>query len=530
MKLTKQDIKTALSGEWILEGAPEMCAGVSADTRKPLAGQVFFALKGPRFDGHDFLPEALRKGAALLIASDEQKIQAFLPLAAGGLSSRKPRRPSRRSASARPAQAGLLRVEDSLAALQKLAAFWKQKLRLKLIAVTGSVGKTSVKEFTKAFLPGGTGASPGNFNNDYGAPFSLLSFEKPGRFFVQEIGASAKGEISRLTRLCDPLAVAVTTIGPAHLDGFGDMQTLAREKQQIYERAPRAAQVFNEDNPWTAKMLEKTKKRRKTTAKKILSFSGENRLADVFLSLVQESAGRMRVKGHIGGGRGEAEVGFSGRAGLQNLMCAAGLALSAGVRPENIWRRLPDLRLPSGRQNRIEWKEKGVLILFDAYNANPLSMEAFLEQCDKERGAAAAPGLASGPGGLIGKAAAGAQKQSRRGRERLPRGRRRLFLVLGDMLELGAEAASRHKRLGSHPIVQSADFVWHVGRYGDIVRAALCGKGSAFKGRFVQSLQYEAGRLAERDLRRGDIVGIKASRSLRLERALFDLTGRSMAF
>ena len=555
MKLAKQDIKAALEGEWILEGPAETFAGVGADTRKPLTGQVFFALKGRRFDGHDFLPEALQKGAALLIASDAQKIQALLPFAAGSAAgspqnrssqNRNPqscssqsggsagrRSPSRNKRRAAPdnVPAGLLLVKDSLAALQSLAAFWRQKLRLKLIAVTGSVGKTSVKEFTKALLPSKTGASPGNFNNDFGAPFSLLSLKEPGRFFVQEIGASAKGEISRLTRLCDPFAVAVTTIGPAHLDGFGDMQTLASEKQQIYERAPRAFQVFNEDNPWTAQMLQERKKAA-GKPEKILAFSGKNRRADVFLSIAEESgAARMKVKGLIGGREGAEEICFSGKAALQNMMCAAALALAAGVRPENIWRRLPELRLPAGRQNRIEWKERGVLILFDAYNSNPLSMEAFLEQCGKERAAPVPSALATFPDGpnLEGASGGGRRHGETAGRGSSGGGRR-LFLILGDMLELGAEAAWRHSRLGADPVVQSADFVWHIGRHGDIVKAALCGKGSAFKGRFVQSLQYEAGLLPERDLRAGDIAGIKASRGFRLERALFDLTGRSMVF
>ena len=472
--LSKKDLKQALKGQWHTEGKASVFSGIGTDTRKSLKGQVFFALKGPHFDGHDFLFEAQKKGAALLIASHQEKIQAFLE--------------------SQP-NTGLLQVEDTLKALQNLAVFWRKKLKLKLICFTGSSGKTTTKQFTQTLLSSEkVFSSPHSFNNHWGVPLSLLSAREQEAFFIQEIGASHKGEIAALTSLCDPFVAGVTSIGPAHLEGFGNMENLSLEKQQIYEKSPQAHWLFNEDNPFTQKMLKNlSAKREKKTSSTIFTFSGKNQKASVFLSILQEKRNEMDIEGMIDGVPGQAKVFFSGECQLENLMCACAAALACQINPKDIWQRIPKCQLPPGRQSWFEWKERQISILFDAYNANPLSMEVFLKQCHKS--------------------------QTRKSR---------LSFILGDMKELGEKSEEHHKKLCQNPSLQSADFIWYVGEHGDIVETTL--KATSFKGEFVKSKSYEKSLLLKlkKYLQPHDILGIKASRSLKLEQALLDLTGQKV--
>ena len=467
MILSKRDLKEALpEGKWHWESRTERFVSVSTDTRKPLKGTVFFALKGQHFDGHDFLTQASDNGAALLIASDKKKIASFI----------KAGKPN----------CGLIQVEDTLKALQSTAVFWRKKLGLKLICLTGSSGKTTTKQFTSDLLPKAF-ASPGSFNNHFGVPLSILSVKRKKGVLVQEIGASHKGEIRALTHLCEPLIAAVTAIGPAHLAGFNNMKSLAKEKQQIYEKSPNAKWIFNEDNPWTRRMLSCMKGTK--PPEEIFTFSGINKKARVCFFIVQEKRMSMRIKGLIEGVSGSANLHFSGCWQLENLMCAASLALAGGARPETIWQRLSLCRMPPGRQNWFELRKRKVGILFDAYNANPLSMQAFLQQCHKYK-------------------------------------KGRLILILGDMKELGAKSASYHKSLGQSEYLRNADVLWYIGQHADLIKQTL--KTNSFKGEFIQSESYEKNSLKKinKQLRPGDTVGIKASRSLKLEQALSDLTGR----
>lgn len=470
MFLSIQDFKEALpKGNWLKEPRRKRFLSVSTDTRKPLKGTVFFALKGKQFDGHDFLTQAALKGAALLIASDKKKIESFM------------KRP-------RQQNCGLLQVQDTVKALQSTAVFWRQKLELKLLCLTGSSGKTTTKHFASHLIPK-VSASPGSFNNHFGVPLSILSVKNKKGGLVQEIGASHKGEISTLTRLCDPLVAAVTSIGPAHLSGFKNIKSLVKEKQQIYENSPKAKWVFNEDNPWTRQMLSSLKK--KKSAEEIFTFSAKNKNSKIWLSIVQEKRKSMRVKGSIEGISGNTNLSFSGPHQLENLMCAASLALAAGINPKTIWQRLPLCRMPEGRQNWFELKNKKVNILFDAYNANPLSMNAFLKQCHKHKTG-------------------------------------RLIFILGDMKELGAKSSSYHKSLGQSEHLKRGDVIWYIGEYGNLIGRTL--KAGGFKGQFIQSDSYKKSKLKKINtlLKPADTIGIKASRSLKLEQALFDLTGQSI--
>ena len=460
-------------------------SGVGADSRLHLPQKIFFALKGPVFDGHDFLPEAFQNKAAAFVLSDRQKAAGFLK----GLKN----------------PPLVLIVEDSLKALQDFARFWRNKLRLKIIAVTGSNGKTTVKHFTKAFIQDRSAYfSPKSWNNHWGVPLSILSVSQPESLLVQEIGTGGPGEIAPLTALCDPQAAAVANVGPAHLKGFGSMKALAWEKQQIYLHSPKAEWVFNRDNSWTEAMLQQlsSKKPAKNAAAEaaaevqISTFSKEiSKKPRIALWSGEKSAFSSQVEGVVDGLKGSACLSFAaGEEERSNLMCAMALAGTCGVAAEDLWKRLKRCRPPKGRKQWLQAERpKPFSVLFDAYNANPASMRLFFNILETKKP---------------------------------------LGFVLGDMKELGPFAKPFHKALSEHPALQKAGFVLYIGEYGAVVEKALQDKN--FKGNFFWEPGGEAGGKAlqflTKEIQPRSVIGFKASRAFRLEDLLFRLTGIKITY
>ena len=487
-RLSRKSLLKAVQGEAFQPEKPGRAAagpwlsGVETDSRKPMEGKVFFALKGPVFDGHDFLREAWRQGAAALVIHDEKRAAGFLR-GADFLEGGPPNQ-------AKPPAPFVIKTPDTLKALQDLAVFWRKKLRLKIAAVTGSCGKTTVKAFAKTLMsPLSAAASPKSYNNQWGVPLSILSAGEPGGALIQELGTSRPGEIAFLSSLCAPSVAAVTMAGPSHLEGLGSVEAVAREKKQIYLQSPGAVWVFNRDNPWTEKMFQELA----PAARRALSFSRQKKGADIQLRLRRRQARLSEIGGHIQGLKGRARLPFSEEINIDNLMCACGLALGAGVSPEEIWRQIPLCRLPPGRQQWLRLRRPWPLsVLFDGYNANPASMAAFLS--------------------AFGRTAPSARRH----------------LVLGDMRELGKDSAQFHKELAARPELLASPFVWHIGDEGGALEAGLKERG--FKGRFVWTKTYRRASLPRLagHLKSGDFLGIKGSRSLKLERLLFDLAGKKI--
>ena len=441
-------------------------SGVGSDSREDLKNRVFFALKGPHHNGHDFLSQAVSRGAVGLVVSEVKNLQDL--------------------------SMTVIQVRDTLKALQDLALHWRRELKLKVIAVTGSNGKTTTKEFTKTLLsPLPVGSSPKSYNNHYGVPFSLLEVSRPKSFFVQELGVSGPGEMAPLCRICEPDISLVTTVTPAHLQGFKTLSRVAEEKKQIYLESRRADWVFYMDNPHTEKMYRELCPR--SAGGRSLTCSQKRENSDVFLSISGQTEKGMEVRGVIGGVKGSGLLEFSGSHNVGNLACACGTALLCGVSPREIWDRMSLCQTPPGRQKRFTVPDREVSVVFDGYNANPASMEAFFNQFLS-----------------------------------IPHSRR--AFILGDMKELGEEAASYHRALANHPALKTAGMIWYIGDFGDELHQAL--KAQNHRGKFLWTKIYERDQMEDfkKNLQKGSAVGIKASRSLRLERALFDLTGQSIVF
>ncbi|MGI9548419.1 MAG: Mur ligase family protein, partial [Bdellovibrionales bacterium] len=286
-----------------------------------------------------------------------------------------------------------------------------------------------------------------------------------------------------LSRLCEPFLSAVTTVGESHLEGLGSVEQVAEEKKQIYMTNPPPVCVLNRDNFYTENMLQELS----ALSRKIISFSKEKKEVDVHLNFVKETPELSIVEGLLQGVSSKSEVAFSGEHNLENLMCACSIALGAGMKPQHIWDQMSQCQLPEGRQKWFPMNNQKSCILFDSYNSNPMSMRAFLRTC-----------------------------------ERAPFSKK--VFVLGDMQELGVHSEKYHKEIASHPVLLKAFMVCFIGDYGSIFEKTLRDKG--FQGEFLKMSHYDKKSLLflQDLLNNPCLLGIKASRSLALERLFFDLT------
>ncbi len=345
----------------------------SIDSREEdLKGKIFFAIKGSRFDGHNFLKEVIVKKASALVlcATTWQKIKHTLAF------SHNSKTQSIAQSGANPTPPVIL-VKDTLKALQALASYWREQNHWKLIGITGSVGKTTTKHFCLQLLQRHfkTLASVKSFNNYYGVPLSLLSAPKDLDFFIQEIGMNRQGEIAFLTKIAKPDIALVTQVGTSHIGMLGQKKDIAYEKAQIYRHAhDDATLVFNKDNVYTRKMYEKFKKQ----AKRAVGFSCQDKTADVFLQVKTVGLDYLVLTGHIQGVSKQVRVPVTGKAHLNNLLSAVAVAVAAGVSPSQLWEGLAHCTMPMGRNQWVNL-HCGARALFDGYNASPESVMGMLE-------------------------------------------------------------------------------------------------------------------------------------------------------
>lgn len=360
-----------------LHGADHPFNGVSTDTRTLRRGELFIALQGPNFDGCDYVSQARDKGAAGAVVPtlvDEDISQ--------------------------------ITVEDSKRALGDLGAAWRRQLSPIVVGVTGSNGKTTLKELTAACLAttAPTLATHGNLNNDIGMPLMLTRIEERHRFAVLEMGANHAGEIAYLTALAKPDIVVITNAAEAHLEGFGSLDGVARAKGEILcgESRPKVA-ILNADDHyfgyWST-LVEDTQ---------LITF-GIDADADVRAHNIETEAGRSSFDLHLPVGDIDINLPLSGRHNVRNACAAAAIAVAVGIDVADIKSALESVQPVEGRLRRLAGTG-GATIYDDSYNANPLSVVA------------AAEFLASLPGNNL--------------------------LVLGDMGELGDDAARLHAETGS---------------------------------------------------------------------------------
>jgi len=425
--------------------APDVIRGIATDTRDLSPGALFVALKGERFDGHGFVEEAFRGGAAAALVSKQV-----------------------------PAAGPQLLVSDTLVALGALAASHRRSLPVRVVAVTGSIGKTTTKEMVAAILSQGwpTARTPGNYNNEIGVPLALLELTSDHKAAVVELAMRGRGQISYLANMVQPQIGLVTNIGVSHLELLGTRDAIAEAKGELLAvLPPDGVAVLNADDDF----FEFLKAR---SSARVVSFA-RNAEADVRADQV-EAAPDGRIKFLLRGWWGEQQLSLpaAGRHQALNAAAAAASAVAAGAQPAWIAAGLETFAGAEMR-GRIEEAPGGFRVIDDSYNAAPESMRVALE--------------------LLGD---------------LPGTRK--WAVLGDMKELGPMAVEWHREMGELAASLGVAGLITVGELGRHIAAAA--REHLAPGEVVEAADNAAAAaiLKER-VGPGDVVLIKGSRVMKME-------------
>lgn len=424
-----------------LSGPDTAFGEVATDTRTLPPGSLFVAIEGERFDGNDYVAAAAEKGAVGAMVSRFQD----LPLPQ-------------------------IEVDDTRLAFGTMARAWRENFDIPVIAVTGSAGKTTVKELIGAILRVGRKVcvTEGNLNNDIGVPLSLMRLEAADEAMVVELGANHAGEIANLGSLVEPSIAVITNAGAAHLEGFGSVAGVAAAKGELIDcLAEDGVAVLNADDTFFDEW-------RRRAGRRAVSSFGFAATADYRLIGEAETAdgGSRFVVGTPEGRPIDIHLALLGRANLANALAAVAAASAAGASEEEIKQGLGRVRPVRGRMQRRPGLS-GATLIDDSYNANPSAARAALDY------------LSACPG-------------------------RRIF-VLGDMLELGDEAAALHREIGEYARGRCDALV----AVGDLAAAAA----DAFGAGSSRCAEIDAAASIVREQLAADVtVLIKASRSMGLER------------
>ena len=415
--------------------------GLSIDSRTIRDGELFVALKGENFDGHNFLRDALKKASGAMVHAAPEEV---------------------------PAGKTIVLVRDTLAALQDIARALRLSREVPVIAVTGTNGKTTTKELVAAVLgaKGKVLKTQGNFNNHIGLPLCLCRMERDESAMVLEMGSNAEGDIALLCGIARPDFAVVTNVGPAHLEGFGSIETVRKTDLEVLDYVKTVA--VNADDLFLLEGIGEFKG-------KVITYGIDNR-ADVQAVDIdlRDRGSRFSIR-FPDGGMLSIDLRLSGRFNIYNALAAASVGDALGVGREEIKRGLESF---GGVPMRLEVREiSGALIINDVYNANPASMDEALKELIRLK-------------------------------------RRRAIAVLGDMLELGRHSESAHRSLVEGLSRSGIDMLIAVGEEMKKASSVFTGKcyradGPAAAGEILSGL------LAE-----GDTVLIKGSRGMRMEKVL----------
>ena len=451
--LTVQQVAEFAAGR-LLRGEPtRLVPAISTDTRTLHAGEMFLALRGENFNGHDHVRNAAASGAVGALVESS--------FAAGDL----------------PADFALVAADDTLSAYHRLATRYRHSLPLKIVAITGSNGKTSTKDFAAAVLARRFRVlkTEGNLNNHIGVPRMLLRADRSHEVAVLEMGMNHPGEIAPLARMASPDVAIITNIGRAHLEFMGSREAIAREKGMLAEAVGATGTVIlNGDDEFTASIA------RRTAARVITVGSGHATLRAQDISQDLDGS-RFTILGV--GEKVEARLPVTGRHMIVNALLAVAAGLALGLPLSECAAALGGVQLTKGR---LEKKSlQGRWILDDSYNANPDSMSAALET------------LASLP----------------------VRGRR--IAVLGKMGELGAAADDGYRAVGELVAAKSIDCVVTVGNEARAIGITARAAGSLEI--IFAADTAEAARWLSESSQANDVILVKGSRSAEMERVLTEL-------
>lgn len=441
------EIVQAIRGQIINGNGESRFLGVSTDSRHISPGNLFFALKGEHFNGHDFVLDALAGGAAGVVVSHD-----FFPRVTN-------------------ADVALIAVDDTLKALGDLAAYYRQKLPAHIIAVTGSNGKSTTKDMIHHLLSQCARATTSlkSFNNCIGVPLTIFELNRQTDFGVIELGTNAPGEIRRLSEIAKPRTGVFTNISEAHLEGLGSIEGVAKEKGEMIDCIDEDGTiVINADNEWCNKIASNFSGR-------IIRFGVNNEAeikgsnigrTDLGLAFTVNDSFRV-------------DVPFYGMHNVYNCLAALAVCHTVGFDIEKLSKALLSFRLPAMRMDRQNIGD--ITIINDAYNANPQSMIAALNEYGKMK----------------------------------VHGRK--IFICGDMLELGSHAERLHKEIGIRVAHSGIGLLLAVGKLSRYIAESASAHGMAKENIICYDNLNDILASVVYYLKEGDTILLKGSRSMRLE-------------
>ncbi|MDD4170672.1 MAG: UDP-N-acetylmuramoyl-tripeptide--D-alanyl-D-alanine ligase [Syntrophomonas sp.] len=451
MQLSLDFILDSTNGTLLKGNSVGWAEGVSTDSRRLKPGQLFFALEGDNFDGHDYIDQVLRAGAAAVIISQAEKVPAA------------------------QYEGAVILVKDTLEALQQLAGRYRQLFNIPIVAVTGSVGKTTTKDILADCLAPvyRTLKTPGNYNNEIGLPLTLMSMGKEHQAAVVELAMRAPGEIAHLADIVKPTYAIITNIEPVHLETMVSLENIARAKCEVLEFvAPDKFALINGDNEILLREAQGYPNPKYTF--------GNNNNCDIQVVSIEKAGSGINVAMRLWDKKDIFYLPLPARKLAANMAAAVGCARLMGVSLEIIKESLGNYRPSDNRLNIINLPAGGAVI-DDTYNANPVSMMAALEVCQD---------ISSG---------------------------RKTVAVLGDMLELGDYEIEGHLQVGKRVAELNVDMLVTIGE-----RAAYIGQGALLNGMPADRIKHYRNRADSlpwlKDyVRQQDVVLFKGSRGMRLE-------------
>lgn len=450
MKLPLSRIAEFVSGGLIGCDPASVTTGYSIDSRTINPGEIFFAVKGERFNGHDFVQQAIERGAIAAVVSHRERLDQQVNASS------------------------VIKVEDTLVALQSLATAVRRLWGKPLIAVTGSAGKTTTKEAIAHVLASKFNVykSAGNFNNHFGLPLMLLKLEPEHDVAVVELGMSHAGEIAVLAKIAQPDTGVVTIVAPVHLEFFNSIADIARAKYELIESLPsNGTAILNADDEYVSQFGRDFKG-------KVITY-GIAPTANVRAEYIQ-ARGQQGSEFDVvaAGRRANATLPLVGSHNVHNALAAVAVALEQGIPLAQAVRKLSSLA-PADKRGEV-LRFGNITVINDCYNSNPKALSAMVDA------------LATMPA-------------------------KRRIVVAGEMLELGPMGEQMHRECGRHIAERKIDFLLGVrGLARTMVESAAHPGMSA---EFVATPE-EAGAWLRDNARNGDVVLLKASRGVKLERAL----------
>ena len=461
---TTREILDATQGELMCGKAQRIFARVFIDSRKISADGIFVSIIGPVHDGHAFLPDVIRQGVRGLVISRQKAAQ--LPLADWESD-----------------DVACIAVTDTTRALGDMAAFNRRRSKVSLVGITGSNGKTTTRQMTASVVSQRyrTLATAGNFNNEIGLPLTLLDLQSEHQWAVVELGTNHPGEIARLAAICTPDIGVITNIGPAHLEGLGSLDGVAREKGSLLSGLQKNGRaVLSADDPRVLQLA------RQTPHDVILY--GMSADAAVRATNIAEIEDGIRFRLNVAAKTITIRLNAHGRFMVTNALAAAAVGNQLGLSLDAIKAGLEAFRPVSGRMNILHLSNE-IHIIDDTYNANPDSMEAALATLSNLRS------------------------------------RSRGIFVAGDMLELGDQAPLLHAKIGAIAARSGISRLYASGKL-----AGKVASGARDEGMLAANVMIGSRREIIEDLidylQPGDWVLVKGSRGMTMEKVVAGLKKR----